>query len=561
MPFQNRRTVCGLFLRPIVLLVGILVAAVIAPPASRAFDTSRVEPSVYKIYTFIPEKNNQFSISSGSGFLISGRRYVVTNFHVVEGGARFYIAFRDGREAKLVEAKRADSRPNVDLALLEAREDLPGEPLKLGEYEPEKLAEVIAIGFPGAANLNKELVPGPDARGVPLTDLDSTVTTGVVSRMTFTNLKVSDTQILSARTVQHNSAINPGNSGGPLFDACGLVVGVNTLQGLNSQGLFFSIHAAEVGRFLSEGQISYASTSRPCVTGIGGNLLSIAVGLTSALAAAALAFAVYKRGTPAAFGGVQKALARLPFPAIIGGGQKKRGVRLLPGRGEASGLLVLQPKQGGQTIRLDETGRAVTIGRGPGVDVTVESDTVSKVHARLAYDRKAQRVRITDLNSSNGTFLDGARIREAEAPAGAVVRFGTEDYAVVLEKIAEPAAQVSGDGGAGWMLSGFEPSGRALQFELRPAKDRSSGRELPATWTFGRDPSRANFVIDDSSVSSLHAQLMYNPGEALMLRDMGSMNGTRLDGESIGKRTVTLRDTGQEITFGLASLRLSRLTN
>lgn len=111
------------------------------------------------------------------------------------------------------------------------------------------------------------------------------------------------------------------------------------------------------------------------------------------------------------------------------------------------------------------------------------------------------------------------------------------------------------------MLSGFEPSGRALQFELRPAKDRSSGRELPATWTFGRDPSRANFVIDDSSVSSLHAQLMYNPGEALMLRDMGSMNGTRLDGESIGKRTVTLRDTGQEITFGLASLRLSRLTD
>lgn len=561
MPFQNRRTVCGLFLRPIVLLAGILVAAIIAPPASRAFDTSRVEPSVYKIYTFIPEKNNQFSISSGSGFLISGRRYVVTNFHVVEGGARFYIAFRDGREAKLVEAKRADSRPNVDLALLEAREDLPGEPLKLGEYEPEKLAEVIAIGFPGAANLNKELVPGPDARGVPLTDLDSTVTTGVVSRMTFTNLKVSDTQILSARTVQHNSAINPGNSGGPLFDACGLVVGVNTLQGLNSQGLFFSIHAAEVGRFLSEGQISYASTSRPCVSGIGGNLLSIAVGLTSALAAAALAFAVYKRGTPAAFGGVQKALARLPFPAIIGGGQKKRGVRLLPGRGEASGLLVLQPKQGGQTIRLDETGRAVTIGRGPGVDVTVASDTVSKVHARLGYDRKAQRVRITDLNSSNGTFLDGARIREAEASAGAVVRFGTEDYAVVLEKIAEPAAQVSGDGGAGWMLSGFEPSGRALQFELRPAKDRSSGRELPATWTFGRDPSRANFVIDDSSVSSLHAQLMYNPGEALMLRDMGSMNGTRLDGESIGKRTVTLRDTGQEITFGLASLRLSRLTD
>ena len=41
---------------------------------------------------------------------------------------------------------------------------------------------------------------------------------------------------------------------------------------------------------------------------------------------------------------------------------------------------------------------------------------------------------------------------------------------------------------------------------------------------------------------------------------MGSMNGTRVDGEPIGTRTVTLRDTGQEISFGLATLRLSRLT-
>jgi hypothetical protein len=53
---------------------------------------------------------------------------------------------------------------------------------------------------------------------------------------------------------------------------------------------------------------------------------------------------------------------------------------------------------------------------------------------------------------------------------------------------------------------------------------------------------------------------MLDPGEALMLRDMGSMNGTKIDGESIGTRTVTLRDTGQDIAFGLAVLRLSRLS-
>ena len=538
-----------------------LAAGVLTPSASGAFDARRVEPSVYKIHTFIPAKNNQYTISSGSGFLVSGRRYVVTNFHVVEGGERFYIAFRSGREAKLVEARRADSRPGVDLALLEAREDLPGEPLRLGEYEPDKLADVVAIGFPGAANLNRELVPGADAQGVPLTDLDSTVTTGVVSRMTFTNLKVSNSQILSARTVQHNSAINPGNSGGPLFDACGQVVGVNTLQGLNSQGLFFSIHAGEVGRFLREGQIPFAYTTRPCGAGVlSTSPIPLIVALTAMLALGVAAVMMRARRAPAWLDAAPRALARI-VSADANAPASDRGflqrLLALPGSGPA-GTLCLRPVQGGPVVRLDESGRAATIGRGPGADITVASDTVSKIHARLAYDRAAERIRVTDLNSSNGTYLNGARITEAGAAPGAHLRFGTLDYTVARET--RPAAQpASAKAGSGWMLSGFDPAGRAVQFELRPATDPGSGRDLPATWTFGRDPSRANFVIEDTSVSSLHAQLMYNPGEALMLRDMGSMNGTRLDGESIGKRTVTLRDTGHEIAFGLAALRLSRL--
>src|SRR5690606_25481728 len=113
------------------------------------------------------------------------------------------------------------------------RENLPGVALQIGDYEPQKLAEVIAIGFPAAANLNSDVaqMAGPHGSAPSLNDVDSTVTQGAVSRMTFTNLKISDTKHLAARTVQHNSAINPGNSGGPLLDACGLVVGVNTPPG------------------------------------------------------------------------------------------------------------------------------------------------------------------------------------------------------------------------------------------------------------------------------------------------------------------------------------------
>jgi pSer/pThr/pTyr-binding forkhead associated (FHA) protein len=109
------------------------------------------------------------------------------------------------------------------------------------------------------------------------------------------------------------------------------------------------------------------------------------------------------------------------------------------------------------------------------------------------------------------------------------------------------------------MLSGFDPSGRALQFELRPMVENGGAGEAATTWTFGRDKARSQFVIDDGSVSGAHAEITYEPLQGLSLRDLGSTNGTRLDGEKLGTSAVPLDETGQEITFGAAKLRLSRL--
>ena len=549
MAFWNRVTCGGLPMRAICVTLGILLANA-AVLAAHAFDARHIEPSVYKIYSFIPEEGNQYSISSGSGFLVSGQRQVVTNVHVVEGGERIYIAFLEKGEAKLVEARRTESRPDVDLALLEAREDLPGIPLTLGEYEPDKLADVIAIGFPGAANLNKELVPETDVRGVPLTDLESTLTTGVVSRMTFTNLKLNPGQVVSARTVQHNSAINPGSSGGPLLDACGNVVGINTLQGVNAQGLFFSIHAKELARFLSEAKLRYASTSRPCTKGaFASAFLPLFVSLTAALALAAVFF--FRRENAVAV--IRSTAAQLAsWPAIGQARERISGlIHRISSEQGAPAALYLRRETGGPSLRLDASDRPRIIGRGPGVDIIVADDTVSKVHASLAYDRKALHLRVRDLGSSNGTFLNGERVASAEAAIGARLRLGTVDYTVSSEPAEESATA------GGWMLSGFDTSGRAVQFTLEPARD-PEGAVKPTAWTLGRDPSRADFVIDDPSVSSLHAELVFETGDILRLRDAGSMNGTHIDGQSIGKNTVTLDTAGQDIAFGAARLRLSR---
>jgi uncharacterized RDD family membrane protein YckC len=65
----------------------------------------------------------------------------------------------------------------------------------------------------------------------------------------------------------------------------------------------------------------------------------------------------------------------------------------------------------------------VVIGRSRSCDVRLREDTVSRLHAAFVW-REAQLV-LEDLGSSNGTFLNGARVlAPQEVAAGDVVRFG-----------------------------------------------------------------------------------------------------------------------------------------
>lgn len=67
----------------------------------------------------------------------------------------------------------------------------------------------------------------------------------------------------------------------------------------------------------------------------------------------------------------------------------------------------------------------VQIGSGPQNDLVIAEDSVSQHHARLEFERGAWR--ITDLESTNGTFVEGIRLApEVPTPLayGSSVRFG-----------------------------------------------------------------------------------------------------------------------------------------
>jgi serine protease Do len=140
------------------------------------------------------------SSSLGSGFIVSGDGYVLTNAHVVDSADEITVKLSDKREFK-AKVIGADRRTDIALLKIDAN-NLPvvrfGDPskLKVGEW-------VIAIGSPFG--------------------LDSTVTAGIVSAK-----GRALPQENFVPFIQTDVAINPGNSGGPLFNMRGEVVGINS---------------------------------------------------------------------------------------------------------------------------------------------------------------------------------------------------------------------------------------------------------------------------------------------------------------------------------------------
>jgi transcriptional regulator with GAF, ATPase, and Fis domain len=65
----------------------------------------------------------------------------------------------------------------------------------------------------------------------------------------------------------------------------------------------------------------------------------------------------------------------------------------------------------------------IRIGKVEGNDIVLDDETVSRVHCEILRDAKGHLLR--DLHSTNGTFLDGAEIREAYIRAGSVITVGT----------------------------------------------------------------------------------------------------------------------------------------
>ena len=164
--------------------------------------------------------------SFGSGVIVDGDGYILTNEHVVGGATDVRVTLTDGRE---FQARVLGDDSRFDLAVLKVEgEDLPV--AALGDSDGLLIGEwVVAIGNPFGHFLN---------------DPHPTVTAGVVSALHRDVLADAESDAIYKDMIQTDASINPGNSGGPLVNSAGDVIGINSFifsMSGGSQGVGFAI--------------------------------------------------------------------------------------------------------------------------------------------------------------------------------------------------------------------------------------------------------------------------------------------------------------------------------
>ena len=200
-----------------------------APGGLVALDTQletlarRVAPAVVQVvasgYAAGGEALLTRARSYGSGAIVDGDGWIVTNAHVVEGARDVHVELLRLRESGSILRPRSRRLParvvgsdlETDLAVLKIEATgLPS--LPLGDSDDLRQGQIVL------------------AFGSPL-GLENSASLGVVSAVA--RQLAPDSPMIY---VQTDASINPGNSGGPLVDVEGRMVGLNTLIASQSGG-------------------------------------------------------------------------------------------------------------------------------------------------------------------------------------------------------------------------------------------------------------------------------------------------------------------------------------
>jgi pSer/pThr/pTyr-binding forkhead associated (FHA) protein len=220
---------------------------------------------------------------------------------------------------------------------------------------------------------------------------------------------------------------------------------------------------------------------------------------------------------------------------------------------ESFGRLILNvPDQPDQVFNL--AGDQITMGRAPTNEIIVQDAKVSRSHAQIEFE--GSKCILEDLNSANGTRLNGELVDRANMSSGDVIKIGESTLRYEIEYTLAPT-----------IIDHIHDSSdleSTLAHTALDAKinDTSSNRLViyttEKTWkttlqsdvlTIGRHP-KSDVFLDSSKISRHHARIERING-SFIIHDLDSLNGTWLSGERIQEAAL---ENGQTIQVGDARL-------
>ena len=203
---------------------------------------------------------------------------------------------------------------------------------------------------------------------------------------------------------------------------------------------------------------------------------------------------------------------------------------------ESVEMIIRQPGHPDRVVRLREG--STNMGRAEDNDIVLADVGVSRRHARISYAR--DHVRIEDMGSGNGTYHRGTRVERHNLVDGdeIIIDPFVLRFRVKGGQAGQGAAGDGGDGNA--RLDVITGAGMA----------RSTYAVGSRGVTLGRSETRDVVVADPAS--SRHHTTIFPQDGRYVCRDMGSANGTYVNGQRI--RETFLSD-GDRVRIGNTEFR------
>lgn len=181
--------------------------------------------SMYDATVYI-ESTGSRTQSAGSGFIYKkdgNNAYILTNYHVIEGGSKYTVTLTTGEE---LSATLLGGDQYYDIAILKVVSNNIKRIVSLGNSDSVELGDTV---FTVGAPLGKEYM--------------GTVTKGIISgTKRMVPVELSSGNYLM-EVIQTDAAINNGNSGGALCNIKGEVIGITSskLIGSGVEGMGFAL--------------------------------------------------------------------------------------------------------------------------------------------------------------------------------------------------------------------------------------------------------------------------------------------------------------------------------